>query len=48
MFTLLLLLAMLHTGLSAISGYEEVEKNVLVKLGKIYTIHLLSQKLIKA
>ncbi|XP_022180489.1 protein decapentaplegic-like [Myzus persicae] len=33
MFTILLLLAMLHTGLSAIGGYEEVDKNLLMKLG---------------
>ncbi|XP_060857036.1 protein decapentaplegic-like [Metopolophium dirhodum] len=33
MITLMLLLAMLHTGLSAKSGYEEVEKNLLKKLG---------------
>jgi len=39
MIILLLLLAMLHTGLAAITGYEEVEKNLLTKLGKIYAIH---------
>ncbi|XP_008187346.1 protein decapentaplegic-like [Acyrthosiphon pisum] len=33
MITLMLLLGMLHNGLSTISGYEEVEKNLLMKLG---------------
>ncbi|CAI6356673.1 unnamed protein product [Macrosiphum euphorbiae] len=33
MIILMLLLGMLHNGLSAISGYEEVGKNVLMKLG---------------
>lgn len=41
MITLMLLLAMLHTGLSDISGYEELQKNFRMKLGKVYTIHLL-------
>ncbi|KAL5236686.1 hypothetical protein ACI65C_004096 [Semiaphis heraclei] len=33
MITLMLLLAMLHTGLSDISGYEELQKNFRMKLG---------------
>ncbi|XP_025200960.1 protein decapentaplegic-like [Melanaphis sacchari] len=33
MVILLMLLAMLHTGLAAITGYEEVEKNLITKLG---------------
>ncbi|XP_026818593.1 protein decapentaplegic-like [Rhopalosiphum maidis] len=33
MITILLLLAMLHTGLTAIAGYEEVENKFLTKLG---------------
>ncbi|XP_060842743.1 protein decapentaplegic-like [Rhopalosiphum padi] len=33
MIILLMLLAMLHTGLAAIAGYEEVENNLITKLG---------------
>jgi len=40
MITLILLLAILHTGLSVKSGYEEVEKNLLKKLGKMYTNYI--------
>jgi len=36
MINLLILLAMLNTGLAAIAGYEEVENNLITKLGKIY------------
>jgi len=43
MITLMLLLAMLHTGLSEVSGYEEVQNNLRMKLGKTYIIHLLLQ-----
>jgi len=48
MIILLILLATLHTGLAAIAGYEELEKNLITKLGKNYTINLLLQLLIKA
>jgi len=37
MIILLVLLSMSHTGLTAIAGYEEAEKNLLTKLGKICT-----------
>lgn len=47
MFVILLLLAILHTGLAAIAGYEEVENSFLSKLGKMYTIYLLLQFLIQ-
>jgi len=40
MVILLILLAMLHTGLAAIAGYEEMENNLITKLGKIYIINL--------
>ncbi|KAF0751023.1 protein decapentaplegic-like, partial [Aphis craccivora] len=33
MIILLMLLAMLHTGLAAITGFEEIEKNLITKLG---------------
>ncbi|XP_060864899.1 protein decapentaplegic-like [Metopolophium dirhodum] len=33
MIILLILLAMLHTGLAAIAGYEEMENNLITKLG---------------
>jgi len=34
---------MLHTGWAAIAGYEEVEQNLITKLGTIYTTNLLLQ-----
>lgn len=47
MIVILLLLAVLHTGLAAIAGYEEVENSFLTKLGKMYIIYLLLQFLIQ-
>lgn len=37
MIILLVLLATLQNGMAAIKGLEVVEKNLLLKLGKIYT-----------
>lgn len=40
-YTSLILWAVLHNGFAAIAEYEEVENNLITKLGNIYKINLL-------